>query len=158
MPAADAHRPGADRLAAMLRPGGELARAYAAFCDAAWQQPHVPAGVLELCRIRLAQLHGAGGELDRRHPAAAGVPEIERKSRSLRAGGWLRDGVLNDAELAAIGFTELYAQGAAAVTDDAAADVKRHFGEPGLVALIEALGVIDGRIRLGLMLGQFLED
>ena len=142
----------------MLRSGGELARAYAKFCDAAWRQPHMPAGVLELCRIRLAQLHGAADELELGHPAAVGFPDIERKSRSLRGGGWLRDGALSEAELAAIGFAELYAQGASMVTDEVAADVKRHFGERGLVALIEALGVIDGRIRLGLMLGPFLEE
>ena len=29
--------------------------------------------------------------------------------------------------------------------------VKRHFGEAGLVCLIEALGFIEGRIRLALM-------
>lgn len=142
----------------MLQPGGALARAYAEFCMAVWRQPHVQACVLELCRIRLAQLHGADGELARRHPAAAGVADIEHKARSLQAGGWLRDGVLSEAELAAIGFAELYAQGAATVTDEAAGAVKRHFGEAGLVALIEALGVIDGRIRLGLMLGPLLED
>jgi hypothetical protein len=157
MPAADSTGPGADGLDEMLRSGGALARAYAEFCDAVWRQPHVPAGVLELCRIRLAQLHGASDELARRHPAAAGSPGIDRKSLSLQSGSWLRDGALSDAELAAIGFTELYAQGAATVTDEAAADVKHHFGEPGLVALIEALGVIAGRIRLGLMLGPFLE-
>ena len=35
--------------------------------------------------------------------------------------------------------------------DELADGVKRHFGEAGLVCLIEALGFIEGRIRLALM-------
>jgi hypothetical protein len=146
-----------ERLSAALAPGGEMARAYDALCEAVWRQPYLPPGALELCRLRLAQLHGAKRELTLRHPTAAGVAGIDAKTASLQAGTWLRDGRLTAAERAAIGFTELYAQDAGSVTDDAASEVKQHFGERGLVALIEALGVIDGRIRLGLMLGQFLE-
>jgi len=147
-----------ERLRAALLPGGDMARAYEAFCDAVWRQPHLPAGVLELCRLRLAQLHGAAQELALRPPDAAGVAGIDAKTASLQGGHWLRDAELTAADLAAIGFTELYAQGAGTITDAAAAEVKQNFGEPGLVALIEALGVIDGRIRLGLMLDQFLEE
>ena len=145
-------------LRAALQPGGELAHAYEAFCEAVWHQSHLPPGVLELCRIRLAQLHGARRELSLRHPAAAADVGLDRRIASLQGGHWLRDAELTAADLAAIGFTELYAQGAGTITDAAAAEVKQNFGEPGLVALIEALGVIDGRIRLGLMLDQFLEE
>jgi hypothetical protein len=146
-----------DPLRAALRSGGALAAAYEAFCESVWRQRHLPADVLELCRIRLVQLHGAGDALRVRHPAARSGPDIERRAASVLAGTWLRDGVLTEADCAALGFAELYAQGAGTITDEAALEVKRHFGERGLVALIEALGVIDGRIRLGLMIGRFLE-
>ena len=43
-----------------------------------------------------------------------------------------------------------------AITDELAAAVKTHFGEAGPLALIAALGVIDGRIRLGMLLGPLL--
>ena len=118
----------------------------------------MPADVLELCRIRMAQLHGARDQLPRRHPAAEGLPGIDRKSHSVLTGTWHRDDVLSSTERAALGFAELYAQGAGTITDEAAAEVRHHFGERGLVALIEALGVIDGRIRLGLMIESYLED
>jgi hypothetical protein len=36
---------------------------------------------------------------------------------------------------------------AQSIGDEQADEVKAHFGEPGLVLLIEALGCIDGRIR-----------
>ncbi len=48
-------------------------------------------------------------------------------------------------------FAEIYAQDPGALTDELADGVKRHFGEAGLVCLIEALGFIEGRIRLALM-------
>jgi len=41
-----------------------MARRYEALWQGVWQQGHVPASVLELCRLRLAQLHGAARELE----------------------------------------------------------------------------------------------
>ena len=55
------------------------------------------------------------------------------------------------AEQAVLEFAEIYAQDPGALTDELADGVKRHFGEAGLVCLIEALGFIEGRIRLALM-------
>ncbi|MGD9598223.1 MAG: hypothetical protein AB7G76_11615 [Steroidobacteraceae bacterium] len=54
------------------------------------------------------------------------------------------------------GDSLIYGQDPQAITDELAGAVKAHFGETGLVALIEALGVIDGRIRLAMMLGALL--
>ena len=45
---------------------------------------------------------------------------------------------------------------AQAITDELSAAVVAHYGEPGLVALIEALGFMDGRMRLARMLGPLL--
>jgi hypothetical protein len=123
-----------DAVAAVLnRSGGEMARRHEALWQAVWQQPYVPVRVLELCRSRLAKLHGAACGLQTRAEGATSV-----------------------AECAALEFTEIYGQDPQAITDELAAAVKTHFGEAGLVALIEALGVIDGRIRLGMMLGPLL--
>lgn len=125
----------------LSRSGSELARRHEALWQAVWRQPHVPARVLELCRLRLAQLHGATGELRAQPPS--GVRADLKGARS-------------SAERAALEFAEVYGQDPQAITDELAAAVKAHFGETGLVALIEALGVIDGRIRLGMMLGPLL--
>ena len=43
----------------------ELAAPFAALYAALWTQRHVPADVLELCRLRLAQLHQCAVELQR---------------------------------------------------------------------------------------------
>jgi hypothetical protein len=103
--------------------------------------------VLELCRLRLARLHGlAAAESQARAPVDAG------KRAAVLAGSYARDDRVSPAERAAIEFAEVYAMDAQAITDELAAGVVAHFGEPGLVALIEALGFIDGRLRLARML------
>jgi hypothetical protein len=139
-----------DSLFQALGAGGELTRQYEAVWQMFWrQQPYVPAFVLELCRLRLAQLHGADAELGIRQMPTA--PAEEAKIQSLLHGSWLRDEHFSSAELAAIEFAEIYGQDPNAVSDDNAEQIKLHFGESGLVCLIEALGFIDGRIRLALV-------
>ncbi|MBK7252273.1 MAG: hypothetical protein IPI06_15805 [Gammaproteobacteria bacterium] len=136
--------------------GGELARRHEALWQAVWRQKHVPAPVLELCRLRLAQLHGAVHELEAPPPRDARERLDAAKSRSVITGSWVRESCLSPAERSALEFAEVYGQDPQAITDELAAAVKEHFGDAGLVALIEALGVIDGRIRLAMMLGALL--
>ena len=109
-----------------------------------WQQEHLPGAVLELCRLRLAQLHAS--EQD------AALVEYElaaEKRAALR--NWHACDLFNDAERDCLSFTEVYAMDAAALTDQQAEAVKSHYGDAGLVALIEALGVFDGAIRVNLL-------
>lgn len=140
----------------LQRTGGELARRHEALWQAVWRQGHVPAPVLELCRLRLAQLHGATRELAATPPPGAREGLDASNVASVLAGSWTREPRFSAAERAALEFAEVYGQDPQAITDELAAAVKSRFGEAGLVALIEALGVIDGRIRLGMMLGALL--
>ncbi|MBV6416035.1 MAG: hypothetical protein CMLOHMNK_00562 [Steroidobacteraceae bacterium] len=142
--------------AALGRPGGELARRHEVLWHSLWQQPHVSAQILELCRLRLAQLHGATRELAVEPPAGLCAGLDAGKRAILLSGNWTRDARLSAAERAALEFAEVYGQDPGAITDELAAAVKAHFSDAGLVALIEALGVIDGRIRLGMMIGELL--
>jgi len=61
---------------------------------------------------------------------------------------------LSGAREAVLAFAEIYAQGAEFITDELAADIQSHFGDAGLVCLIEALGFIDARIRLALLFNR----
>jgi hypothetical protein len=131
----------------LLRAGGQMAECFDRAWDSVWQQPHVPAAVLELCRLRLARLHGlVEAEAQPRVAVDAG------KRAAVLGGSYARDDRVSPAERAAVEFSEVYAMDAQAITDELAAGVVEHFGEPGLVALIEALGFIDGRMRLARML------
>lgn len=138
-------------VAKALQPGGDVAAAYDAVWQKLWDQPYVPAAVLELCRLRLAQLHRVDAELATRQSAAADEGLTEDKIQSLLSGAHLHDPRFSSAELAALEFTEIYAQDPGAIGDEQADAVKAALGEPGLVCLVESLGFIEGRIRLALM-------
>jgi hypothetical protein len=121
------------------------ARAFETMWQALWSQSRVPSPVLELCRLRLAQMHGAAHELEVEHPATRiGAGRRE----SVLCGRFAGDGQFSRGEVAALSLAEVYAQDPAAITDDMADDVKAIYGDAGLVVLIEALGFIDGRIRM----------
>ena len=119
----------------LLHAGGEVATYFDRAYAGVWQQPHVPATTLELCRLRLARLHEVAAEIE--SPAVTRVDAHKRAA--VLAGSYAR------------------AMDAQAITDELAAAVVEHVGEPGLVALIEALGFIDGRMRLARMLGPLFQ-
>jgi len=133
-------------LSKALAEGGALLQAYDALWHTLWNQPYIPIAVLELCRLRLAWLHDCQAEIAERYALVG-----DSKIRSVLDGHYLENANFTDAELAVLEVTEVYAQDPAAITDAMADRVKLHFGEPGLVCLVEALGFIDGRIRLALM-------
>ena len=122
----------------------ELAAPFSALYESLWTQRHVPADVLELCRLRLAQLHQCAVELQRR--------EVEIPiEKSKRLAQWDTDSSFSPAERACLAFTEVYAMDVQALTDQHADAVKIHFGDAGLVLLVEALGILDGMTRLSLL-------
>ena len=122
----------------------ELAAPFSALYESLWTQRHVPADVLELCRLRLAQLHQCAVELQRR--------EVEIPiEKSKRLAQWDTDSIFSPAERACLAFTEVYAMDVQALTDQHADAVKMHFGDAGLVLLVEALGILDGMTRLSLL-------
>jgi len=121
-----------------------LAGPYRALNDALWSQPHLPAEILELCRLRLAQLHRCDVEFER--------SEIELPpARRAALARWATADQFSAAERACLAFTEVYAMDAQALTDEHAGEVKQHFGAAGLVLLVEALGILDGMARLSLL-------
>lgn len=122
---------------------GDLFQAlYASF----WQLPQLPATTLELCRLRIAQLHRS--ELDWQIRQVT-VPQAQREELTR----WPASPHFSAAERACLALTEVHAMDAGAITDAQADAVKAHYGEVGLVALLQALGVFDGMIRLGLLWG-----
>jgi len=111
------------------------------FYSSFWQLPYIPAQTLELCRLRLAQLHQSETEFKR--------VEVELAA-SLRdnLSQWSKSDSFDDAQKAALAFAEVYAMDPQAITDVLADDVKAHYGDAGLVALIEALGLFYGLTRV----------
>ncbi len=129
---------------ATLRVLPDIAATFDALYQSLWTQPHLPAEILELCRLRLAQLHGSAVDMQR-HDCE--IPADKRNNLS----HWNTLSSMSAAERACLAFTEVYAMDAQALTDEHAAEVKVHFGDAGLVLLVEALGILDGMTRLSLL-------
>lgn len=122
----------------------DIAATFAVLYQSLWTQPHVPAEILELCRLRLAQLHGSAVDMQR---CDCEIPADKRNNLT----HWDTLSSFSAAERACLAFTEVYAMDAQALTDEHAGEVKAHFGDAGLVLLVEALGILDGMTRLSLL-------
>ncbi len=106
--------------------------------------PQLPRSVLPLCKIRMDQLHGMLGENESQDcDVANNLADLTKEVRQ-----WTDSDQFSDAEKACLAFTEVYAMDVHAITDAQADAVKEHVGEPGLVALVQALGVFYGSSRL----------
>ncbi len=138
-----------------LTVGGDAAAPFEDVWRAIWNQPHVPSSTLELCRLNLARLHRAEAELALRMPLAQKLPE--EKIAALRRENWMRDPRFSESERAVLSFTEWYHVDPQSIPDDVAGEVIARLGQSGFVALIEALGFIDGRIRVALMYSRMEE-
>jgi len=136
----------------------QLSQTFEALWAAVWSQPHIPAPVLELCRLQLAKMHRHGSDQMVRHPVAQRAGFDERKAQAVLAGGVDPAAPFSAAEQAVLAFTEQYAMDPGSITDALADDVKRHYGDTGLVTLIEATGFMDSRLRLASLLTQMLAE
>jgi len=130
-----------------LSAAGAAAASFARLWESVWVQPYVGAELLEMCRLTLARLHQNEPELRTINPRlGAAAPSAARRA-SLQAGEACRSRLFSAAEKAVLLFCECYGLDPQSIADDVADEAKAHLGEAGLVFLIEALGLIDGRIR-----------
>lgn len=127
----------------------ELQHLYAEMTQRAWQTGVDPV-VLELCRLRIAQLHGNAAALAERTPAAVAAGLDEGVVAHLK--DWPTDPAFDPAARAALGFAELFVMDVHSITDADAAAVTAVLGDAGMVGFVLALGVFDGATRLQLLL------
>jgi len=123
---------------------------YGDLLDRLWTDTGFDPIVLELCRLRQAQLLGCRAEHGRRTPYAtrAGLPEalVERLASWPTAPGF------DPVTRTCLAYTEAFVVDPHGVDDAQAEAVRVLLGEPGLVALTMALGLFDGWCRLRLSL------
>lgn len=128
-----------------LAKAGPAAATFARLWSKLWQQPYIKTDLLDLCRLTFARLHDDAQEQAAANPHAANLAPHRRKA--VVEGRAFEDAAFSEADRAVLLFAEYYWTDAQTIPDDAADDVKAHIGEAGLMFLIEALGVLDGRIR-----------
>jgi alkylhydroperoxidase family enzyme len=132
-----------------LRP--ELFAAWQRFSGLFAERALVPPVILELCRLRVAEILGCREELARRTPEAraAGLDEV----RIAALGEFETSPRFDAAERACLRFASKWVFDVHGISDEEAAAVVAALGEPGTVALAEALAIFDGFCRFRLMLG-----
>jgi alkylhydroperoxidase family enzyme len=135
-----------DSLEGLLTLRPDLAEAYEAFAGRLWRDRLVDPVVLELCRLRVAQLLGDEPELRRRTPeaVAAGLDEAAVAELS----SWPTSPRFAPAPRVALGLAEQFVVDPHGVSDDQMAEVRAHVGDAGVVALTTALGLFDGFARM----------
>jgi alkylhydroperoxidase family enzyme len=115
---------------------------------ALWAQDALDPEILELCRLRIAQLLGADDELRERSPAAAGLDEV--LVEKLRQ--WPTAPEFDERQRACIGFAEQALIDAQEVTDDQVARVIAAVGEGGFLVLSYGCGFFETTQRARLLL------
>jgi alkylhydroperoxidase family enzyme len=114
---------------------------YAALWDGA------DAGVLDLCRRRIATLLACDVSVDGAPPVRASDAQVAALAR------WPTSPLFTAAERAAIGFAEQYVFDPHGLTDDDFATLGRHFDPPALARLALGVAVFDALARFRLALG-----
>ena len=129
----------------------ELFARFRAFAGLFWTRRPVDPVVLELCRLRIAQLLGSDADLAERGPEARDAGLTEARIATLDR--WRDTPGYSAAERACLAFAEKFALDPHGVTDADAAAVAAHLSPPEMVAFTEALAVFDGFTRFRLILG-----
>jgi alkylhydroperoxidase family enzyme len=132
-----------------LAAAGPISGLFRELADKFFDQPHIPSDLMELVRLDLAYMHRSDAEMAARRPEGRALSK--GKIDAVLTGNWHRDSQFSEAERAVLNFAEYYFVDPETIPDQAAFAVSRHFGDSGLVCLIEALGFIDARIRLALI-------
>jgi|EndMetStandDraft_8_1072994.scaffolds.fasta_scaffold476557_1 alkylhydroperoxidase family enzyme len=127
---------------------GLLPEAYArhqALVEHIWRPGLVDPVVLELCRLRVAQLVRCDRELAARTPAAITAGLTESKIAQLTQ--WPTSADYSDAERAALCFAEMYVIDPGSVTDAMTAAVNEHFKPSEVAVLTTGIAVFDAIAR-----------
>ncbi len=129
-----------------LRP--ELRDLYRAFYGKLWDEQLLPASILELCRLRVAQLHECESELAVRDEGA-GVDQEQLDALA----HWQESDRFSAAEREALLLAEKMPWQHHEITDEEHAALRAHFGDEGTVALTVGIALFDANCRLRLVLG-----
>lgn len=143
LPAADSARPPFE---AWLSHRPELRDLYKRFYGAIWDEGLLPRSMVELCRLRIAQLHDCEAELAVRDPGA-GLTEAQLAELDW----WERSHLFSASEKAALALAEKMPWAHHQITDEDYAVVRTFLSESETVALTVALALFDANCRLRLV-------
>jgi alkylhydroperoxidase family enzyme len=144
----------ADGETALDRVFGLTPAAYDAYRDldrALWDPALVSPALLELCRLRIAELVGCDAELPVRHDQAAAAGLTTEKIDDLRQ--WPTSAHYTDTDRAVLNFAEKFVIDASSVDDDDCTVLRAHLSDPEIAALTTAVALFDAMARFQVALG-----
>ena len=112
--------------------------------------------LLELCRLRIAQLLGCGPEQDARTPEALAAGLDEATIADLRA--WPTSSRFGPRERACLAFCEQFVIDVASLSDELACALADELGSAAFVDFVNALLIVEQRQRLRLAWDRLLVD
>ena len=127
---------------------------YATFRDlygAVWDADRGDPALLELCRLRVAQLVGCPSELAARTGPAAAAGLTDEKVAELRQ--WPTSPLYDDRDRAVLNFAERYVIDASSISDTDCARLREHLSDPECATLTTALAMFDAMARFRVALG-----
>jgi alkylhydroperoxidase family enzyme len=131
---------------ASLRPA--YARALREVEDAVWNQDQVEPALLELCRLRIAQMLGADEQLTRPRVTVGLDPVLLAELRQ-----WPTSDAFTERQRVGLGFAEQLVVDAQGVSDEQAASVIATIGDGGFLVLTYACGFFETTQRASIVLG-----
>ena len=143
------------RLNMIDNPAGAKIWKYIVSAGKAVSDSTLPAATQELVKIRASQINGCSGCLDMHTKEAAHAGETATRLNLIAA--WRETTVFTDAERAALELTEQgtrIADAAGGVTDDAWANVAKHYDEDQLAALVSLIALINAFNRGNVIIQQ----
>jgi alkylhydroperoxidase family enzyme len=132
-----------------LRP--DLLERYRDLYERLWTERLVDPVLLELCRLRIAQLHRSESELSIRYEAATAAGLDEAKVGELAS--WPTSPRFTEHERACLAYAEKLVIDVHAITDEESAAVAAGMTPAEHVAFTLALGLFDGLGRFRVLLG-----
>ena len=120
---------------------------YKYFYSLFWSRVLLPHHLMELTRLRVAQLHNCKSELSLRYR----FEEAPTESKIEALPNWYKDSSYRKIDKACLEIAELFVQDPHSITDQMTESAKEDISDAGLVALMEWLALCDGFCRFQLM-------
>jgi len=129
---------------------------YRDFISLFWSLRPIDPVILELCRLRIAQLLGGDAPPHFERRSGGGNQLLPERIAALEE--WRTAGVFSERERACLAFAEKFVLNPHGVTDEDAAAVATHLSDKEMIAFTEALAVFDGFTRFRIILGIQSKD
>ncbi|MGA2829398.1 MAG: carboxymuconolactone decarboxylase family protein [Streptosporangiaceae bacterium] len=134
--------------------GAKFAKRFASASLVIAQSP-LPTSTQELMGLRASQINGCGWCVDLHTKEAAAAGETAVRLNLVAA--WRESTVFTEAERAALALTEegtRLADASHGVSDETWAQVRKHYDDDQIAALVSLVAMINAANRLGVIVGQ----